>query len=106
MSSMSLASSSNGSYHNGSGIGGGVGGDWIREGPVSTKEDGLRSMFFSKRYAVLRTSALTFHKSKEVSCDLHLIYPPLGRPNCERVHAIIDVLFDTMHFRLLARRKP
>lgn len=40
---------------------------FIREGPVSTKEDGIRSMFFSKKYAILRQTALTFHKSKEVS---------------------------------------
>lgn len=56
------------SYINGQGSSNNnVGGSWIREGPVSTKEDGLRSMFFGKRYAILRESALTFHKSKEVS---------------------------------------
>lgn len=43
-----------------------VGGTWIREGHVSIKEDGIRSMFFSKRYAILRENALSFHKSKEV----------------------------------------
>lgn len=39
---------------------------FIRDGPVQTKEDGIRSMFFVKRYAILRDTALTFHKSKEV----------------------------------------
>lgn len=44
----------------------------IREGPVSTKEDGIRSMFFSKRWALLRTNALTFHKNKEVRQNFQL----------------------------------
>jgi len=64
MNGMHLATPSI-SRSNGGSSGGGGSGAWIREGPLSIKEDGLRSMFFSKRYAILRESALTFHKSKE-----------------------------------------
>lgn len=42
-------------------------GSVLREGQVSIKEDGIRSMFFSKRWALLRQNALTFHKNREVS---------------------------------------
>ncbi|KAK9894814.1 Pkinase-domain-containing protein [Cystobasidium minutum MCA 4210] len=40
-------------------------GSVLREGQVSIKEDGIRSMFFSKRWALLRQNALTFHKNRE-----------------------------------------
>lgn len=46
---------------------GSAAGNVLREGQVSIKEDGIRSMFFSKRWALLRQNALTFHKNREVS---------------------------------------
>ena len=63
MGGMSVGSPASSTYSNGSAS---SGGNWIREGQVSIKEDGLKSIFFSKRHAILRESALTFHKSKEV----------------------------------------
>lgn len=53
--------------HSPSGSTGGAAGSILREGQVSIKEDGIRSMFFSKRWALLRQNALTFHKNREVS---------------------------------------
>ena len=47
--------------------------DNIREGPVQIKEEGVLAMFFTKKHAVLRDLALTFHKNKEVRTTLLLL---------------------------------
>ena len=59
---------SNSPFHAGNTSNGSIGSnkDYIREGPVQIKEEGVLAMFFTKKHAVLRDLALTFHKNKEV----------------------------------------
>jgi hypothetical protein len=65
----------------------------LREGQVSIKEDGIRSMFFSKRWALLRPNALSFHKNKEVRAfSQSFCVPQSGRPKASPKLALMEYM--------------